>query len=116
MSIKSMVVIVSTFLVFIGSNVAAVAQSSNWQTKVKTLVAAKQIYPRSAVMRGIEGRALVRVYISATSEVVRTQIVTSSGSSLLDNEALKLPKKVAKFPPPPGGAQTADLSLVWKLR
>lgn len=93
----------------------AFAQSPAWQQSVARLIASKQTYPRAAQMRGDEGTAKVKVYVSASGAVEKTEMVTPSGSSVLDREALALPAKAGNFPAPPGGATTIILPLTWKL-
>ncbi len=93
----------------------AFAQSAAWQQQVARLVAAKQTYPRAAQMRGDEGTARVKVYVSASGAIEKTELAAPSGSSVLDREALSLPSKVGTFPAPPGGATSVVLPLTWKL-
>src|SRR3546814_18214552 len=85
------------------------AQSADWQRSVARLVAAKQTYPRAAQMRGDEGTAKVKVNVTADGSIGNVELVAPSGSSVLDREALALPAKVGKFPPPPGGAASVVL-------
>ncbi|MBB6124742.1 energy transducer TonB [Sphingobium subterraneum] len=91
------------------------AQSADWQRQVARLIASKQTYPRAAQMRGDEGTVKVKVYVSASGAIEKTEMVTPSGSSVLDREALALPAKAGTFPAPPGGATTVVLPLTWKL-
>lgn len=91
------------------------AQSADWQRAVARLVAAKQTYPRAAQMRGDEGTAKVKLTVSADGSVANVELVNPSGSSVLDREALALPAKVGKFPPPAGGPASVILPLTWKL-
>ena len=93
----------------------ALAQPAAWQQAVARLVASKQTYPRAAQMRGDEGTAKVKVYVSASGAIEKTEIVSPSGSSVLDREALSLPAKAGNFPAPPGGATSIILPLTWKL-
>jgi len=93
----------------------AFAQSAGWQQAVARAIAAKQTYPRAAQMRGDEGTAKVKVYVSASGLVEKTEMVAPSGSSVLDREALSLPSKVGNLPAPPGGATAIVLPLTWKL-
>lgn len=94
---------------------AARAQSADWIKSVARTIAAKQTYPRSAQMRGEEGTAKVKVYISASGSVERTELVSPSGSSTLDKEALALPTRAGQVPAPPGGATTVTVPITWKL-
>jgi protein TonB len=94
---------------------AAQAQSADWIKSVARAIAAKQTYPRSAQMRGEEGTAKVKVFISASGAVERTELVTPSGSSTLDKEALALPTRAGTVPVPPGGATSVTVPITWKL-
>ena len=93
----------------------AVAQSADWIKSVARTIAAKQTYPRSAQMRGEEGTAKVKIYISASGAIERTELVSPSGSSTLDKEAIALPARAGQVPPPPGGATTVTVPITWKL-
>lgn len=91
------------------------AQSADWIRSVARSIAAKQTYPRSAQMRGEEGTAKVKIYISAGGAVERTELVSPSGSSTLDKEALALPTRAGQLPAPPAGATTVTVPITWKL-
>ncbi|MDQ4420894.1 energy transducer TonB [Sphingobium sp. DEHP117] len=93
----------------------AFAQPAAWQQAVARAIASKQTYPRAAQMRGDEGTVKVKVYVSATGAVEKTELVAPSGSSVLDREALALPTKVGTLPAPPGGAAAVVLPLTYKL-
>src|SRR3546814_1408158 len=92
------------------------AQSADWQRSVARLVAAKQTYPRAAQMRGDEGTAKVKVNVTADGSIGNVELVAPSGSSVLDREALALPAKVGKFPPPPRSEEhTSELQSLMRL-
>jgi protein TonB len=95
--------------------VQAFAQSADWIKSVARTIAAKQTYPRSAQMRGEEGTAKVKIFISATGAVERTELVSPSGSSTLDKEALALPTRAGQVPAPPSGATAVTVPITWKL-
>ena len=75
-----------------------------WGPKVSQLITANYSYPRSAQLRGEQGSAKIKIAISATGKVLAVNLVQSSGSAILDREALRIPMKVASFPPPPNHA------------
>lgn len=91
------------------------AQPAAWQQAVARQIASKQVYPRAAQMRGDEGTVRVKVYVSASGAVEKTEMVAPSGSSVLDREALALPGKAGNLPAPPGGPATIVLPLTYKL-
>jgi periplasmic protein TonB len=111
--------ITKSFLLGFGSLLVASTPAfaaGDWTAQVARLVASKQTYPTAAQMRGDEGTAKVRVYVGGDGAVQKTEMVTGSGSAVLDREALALPTKVGKFPAPDGGAATTIvLPLTWKL-
>ena len=86
-----------------GLSVVAPAQASDpaWSRKVSQLITANYSYPRSAQLRGEQGSAKIKIAISATGKVMSVNLVQSSGSAILDREAVRIPMKVGSFPPPP---------------
>lgn len=87
-----------------------------WEAKVVKLVIANYIYPRSAEVRHEEGRAVVKIVISNTGKPISIELVQSSGSQILDREAVRIPAKVGTFPAPPGGTNaTIILPIKWDL-
>jgi len=91
------------------------AQSADWIRAVARTIAAKQTYPHSAQMRGEEGTAKVKIFISASGAIERTELVSPSGSATLDREAVSLPARAGQVPPPPGGATSVTVPITWKL-
>ena len=92
------------------------AQSAGWDREVRNLIVGAQSYPRAAQARGEEGTAKVKVVVSGAGKLVNAEVVQSSGSDLLDREAVKIVEKVGSFPTPPGGSDTTIvIPLSWKL-
>ncbi len=77
------------------------ASDADWRHKVSQLITANYSYPRSAQLRGEQGNAKIKVAISGTGKVLSVDLVQSSGSAILDREAVRIPTKVGAFPPPP---------------
>ena len=94
---------------------ATPAFADSWVNNVKRVVASKQTYPRTAQMRGEEGTAQVKVYVSASGKVEKAELVGSSGSRSLDKEAVSLMTRVGSLPAPPAGTSSVVLPLTWKL-
>lgn len=84
---------------------AAKANDGDWRRKVGQLIKANYSYPRSAQHRGEQGRAQIKIAISAAGKVLSVSLVESSGSAILDREAVRIPMKVGSFPPPPTGGK-----------
>lgn len=92
------------------------ALAADWSGTVARLVASRQSYPTAAQMRGDEGTAKIRVFVAPDGKVQKTELVTGSGSALLDKEALALPAKIGKFPAPDAGQTSIVLPMTWKLQ
>lgn len=90
----------------------AQATDSDWSRKVAQLISANYSYPRSAQLRGEQGRARIKIAFSATGKVLSVDLVQSSGSAILDREAVRIPMKVGSFPPPP---THANAELVYPI-
>jgi protein TonB len=77
------------------------ASDSDWNRKVAQLITAHYSYPRSAQLRGEQGKAKIKIAIGASGKVLSVDLVQSSGSAILDREAVRIPMKVGSFPAPP---------------
>jgi protein TonB len=69
---------------------------------VKGIIESKKRYPEEAKRRGEEGTVAVSFTIDESGNPVNVRLASSSGSSSLDNETLRLIRSL-KFPPPPEG-------------
>lgn len=86
-----------------------------WTKKLTVQITAQQEYPRSAQVRGAEGMVRVRVQIASNGNVTATEFAQSSAHEVLNREAIKTIERAGPFPPPPGGARSVVVPLVWKL-
>ena len=92
------------------------AIDATWQKKVGQLIGASFSYPRSAQLRGEQGDAKIRVAISGTGKVLSVDLVKSSGSEILDREAVRIPMKVSSYPAPPNGTTTNLIfPISWRI-
>lgn len=74
-------------------------------------------YPRSARRLGLEGKAVVRVFIDREGKMARRpEIVRSTGHEVLDAAALEMLHEAAPFPPLPSGYDKALAELVIPIR
>lgn len=93
------------------------ADMATWKKAVAKKVAKKQKYPRSALAREIEGRAKVRLNVSADGTIASHEVILETGESVLDREIPKLVKRLSPLPALPDGQ--AELSFVlplnWRL-
>jgi len=98
--------------------VSAEAQANDikkWQTKIVKLVARKQVYPRSAMRRELEGRAKVRVSIDRTGAIIGHEVISPTGLAVFDKEIPKLIKRINPLPTPPAELSDNQLSFVLPL-
>ena len=80
-----------------------------YQNIVRQMIEEKKEYPYWAKIRGIEGRVHLKFVILSNGEVQNIEIVRSSGSSILDKEAISTIKRASPFPPIP---KELELSLI----
>ena len=86
-----------------------------WQTKIVKMVAKKQVYPRSAMRKELEGRAKVRVNIDRSGAITGHEIVQATGLAVFDKEIPKLIKRINPLPTPPASLDDSQLSFVLPL-
>lgn len=101
-----------------GLAIAGPAQAVDpaWKGKVGQLIKANYSYPRSAQLRGEQGEAKIRIAFSGTGKVLSVDLVKSTGSAILDREAVRIPMKVNSFPSPPGGTNAEIVfPISWRL-
>lgn len=101
MNIRRIAFLTLTGLAGLSLVAPAQASDSDWNRKVGQLIAANYSYPRSAQLRGEQGRARIKIAIAASGKVLSVDLVQSSGSEILDREAMRIPMKVGSFPAPP---------------
>ena len=86
-----------------------------WQKKIVHLVAKKQVYPRSAIRKELEGRAKVRVNIDRTGAIISHEVLTPTGQAVFDKEIPKLMKRINPLPALPESLTDTQLSFVLPL-
>ena len=88
--------------------------AASWQQSLVARLARLQRYPPQA--RGVHGVVSLAFSIDRHGNIVSSRIVKSSGSALLDAEALDLIKRAAPFPPPPAEIADSELSFIVPIR
>ena len=88
--------------------------TASWQQSLLARLAKVQRYPAQA--REVQGVVSLAFTIDRHGKVVSSRIVTSSGSAVLDAEALDLIKRAAPLPPPPADIADSDLSFIVPIR
>ena len=116
MNIRHIALLAVTALIGLTAAGPAHAADPGWQRKVAQLVGANYTYPRSAQVRGEQGSAKVKIAISGVGKVLSVDLVQSTGSAILDREAVRIPRKVASYPAPPTGSNTdITLPITWRI-
>ena len=87
---------------------------ASWQQAIVARIARFQRYPAQA--KGATGVANLSFSIDRQGHVLNSQIIKSSGSSVLDAEALFLLTRAAPLPPPPAAVPDTDLTFVLPIR
>ena len=116
MNIRRIALLAVTGLTGLALAGPALAADPGWQRKVSQLIGASYSYPRSAQLRGEQGSAKVKIAFSGAGKVLSVDLVQSTGSAILDREAVRIPMKVAAFPAPPTGSNTnIVLPIIWRI-
>ena len=113
----------AAFAVVIGSmfvSAPALADANKeWKKQIVKKISRAHIYPRSAIRREIEGRAMVRVTVDRAGAMTSYDIIEPTGKKALDNVIPKIMSKLSKLPAPPQEVPDANLTfrvpLNWRL-
>jgi len=109
---------VMALALFATVSVSTPAQASDvkkWQVKVVKLVAKKQVYPRSALKKELEGSAKVKISIDRSGAIQNFDVTQSTGHDVLDKEVGKLIKRIDPLPSPPDALPDSNLTFVLPL-
>lgn len=85
-----------------------------WRSSVVALLERNKRYPADA--RNDRGIAQIAFSLDRKGRVMSSRIVTTSGSTALDREALDMIKRSQPFPPPPAALAGAEVSLTVPVR
>lgn len=91
------------------------AGKTDWQKQIMSSVASKQVYPRSALSRQLEGRARVKVSVDRSGTITGFEMVEATGHDILDREVEKLMARVNPLPAPPSDVADKDLTFILPL-
>jgi TonB family protein len=69
--------------------------------KIKQLIESEWEYPELALRYGLQGKLSLEFTIAKDGQLAQVRLVRSSGSQLLDEEAIRAIKAAAPFPPIP---------------
>jgi protein TonB len=98
----------------------ASAAPASWQSLVLSHLAHFKRYPGDARQRKRAGAAWVRFRVDRDGKLLASELVTSSGTVLLDREALQVLERAQPLPAPPAtvlhqGTVTVTLPVSFKL-
>ena len=98
----------------------ASAAPASWQSRVLSHLARFKRYPGDARQRKRAGAAWVRFQVDRDGKLLASELVTSSGTVLLDREALQVLQRAQPLPAPPAsvlhqGTVTVTLPVSFKL-
>lgn len=87
----------------------------DWQRSIAMAVAKKQVYPRSALRRELEGSAKVKITLGRDGTIAAFETLQSTGHDELDREIPKLMERINPLPAPPSELADDDLTFVLPL-
>ena len=97
----------------------AVAEDyDSWKKALLAKVAKKFRYPRSAIQRGVEGKAKIKLIVAADGTITAHEIIEATGQRVLDREIPRLVKRLSPLNSLPDNRETVsiDVPLVWRLQ
>jgi protein TonB len=83
----------------------------NYFNRIKQAINQKWEYPELAKRYGLQGTLLLEFVVGANGQIEQLRLVRSSGSQLLDDEALRAIKAAAPFPPIPAWIKSTPLPI-----
>ena len=79
--------------------------------KIRQSIETEWQYPEMALRYGLQGKLALEFTILGNGQLEGLRLIRSSGSSLLDNEALRAIKAAAPFPPIPSWIKPNPLRI-----
>lgn len=87
-------------------------QFGSFMRRLETAVYGVWHYPEAALMRGIEGTTPVRITFNRGGEIVRVELLESSGSRILDDEVMRALKQLGPIGSLPRGYTGDSFKLI----
>jgi len=100
----------------LGLSTAALQAEASWQKTLASHINRYKRYPIPAHKHRIQGQVTLKFTVDRAGGVVTSQILHSSGSSVLDEEAMTMLQRAAPLPIPPALAQGATFEFVLPVR
>lgn len=90
-------------------------QYVSYFSSIKRSIDANWKYPELALRYGLQGRLIVEFEISETGQLEGLRVIRSSGSSLLDEEAVRAIRSAAPFAPIPRWIEQKPLPITARM-
>lgn len=87
-----------------------------WQKQIVVILERNKRYPSEARSKRQQGVAKITFSMDRQGKVTSARLVTSSGSSALDQEALQLTQRAQPFPPPPAVLPGTEVTVTVPIR
>ena len=84
----------------------------SYQDMVATMLARAKRYPERAVRNQVTGKGVLRLTINPAGSVVSAEVATSTQSSVLDEELLRMVDRAGPFPAFPATMSQSQLALL----
>lgn len=88
----------------------------NWRSLIAAILERNKRYPPEARSRGDRGTATVQFAINRSGGLIGVNLSRSSGSQILDQEAVELVRRAQPFPPPPPEMRGSTITLIVPVR
>lgn len=95
-----------------GGNEVTERARVSYHHMIATLLAKAKRYPERAVRARVTGSGAVRLTISSRGTVEKVEVATSTTSSILDDELLRMVERAAPFPSFPSDMNRSDVTLL----
>lgn len=99
-----------------GTTATAARNTVTWERSVVSHLNRFKRYPDGARARGIQGAVAVTFSIDRAGNVLDARIVKTSGSTILDEEALAVVRRASPIPTPPAALPGAKLDLTLPIQ
>ncbi len=98
----------------------AAAAREGYLRAIRALIERHKRYPRAALRRGQQGTCVVRLEVDRSGDLVRVEVVRSSGFRSLDRAAVDtFRKRIRRFPPAPdalpGNPLVLEVPVVFRI-
>jgi periplasmic protein TonB len=84
---------------------------ADWASAMSRILEHNKRYPETARARGEQGIARLGFVVDEEGRLLSSRIIKTSGSAVLDEEALALVQRAQPFPPPPAGFAHHEINV-----